>query len=87
MKQLSFIVEVEKSTSDDQILQCFKDSMEQGKGCWLSRKQIAILCERKVTPSLINRLEKLVDSGALQKDQFELRNKARGYAYALKGCE
>lgn len=83
MVQLSFMYEVKKPTSDDLILECAKVSVESGLGRWVSRSQIARFCGRKVTPSLIDKIEKLVEAGKLEKDSFELRNKAVGYAYAI----
>lgn len=83
MQQLSFMFDVKQPTSDDLILECAKASAEQGFGRWVSRTQIAKYCDRKVTPSLINRIEKLVQAGKLEKDTFQLPNKAIGYVYAI----
>jgi hypothetical protein len=53
---------------------------------WATRKQIADAVGRRVTPSLITRIERMVAEGLLEKRIFTLRNNARGYQYrAVEG--
>lgn len=55
---------------------------------WLSRKQIADAIGRRVTPGLVERIERLVKECKLERRVFELPNKAKGYEYrALESGE
>jgi hypothetical protein len=48
---------------------------------WATRKSIADALGRKVTPSLVARIERLVSEGKLEKQVFTMRNNAQGYQY------
>lgn len=55
---------------------------------WATRKQIADFIGRKVTPSLVARIECMVKERLLERDVFTLRNGAQGYKYrALESGE
>lgn len=55
---------------------------------WLSRRQIAATVGRKVTPSFVARLERMVAECKLERRVFTLANKAQGYEYrALESDE
>jgi len=82
MKQLSFLFDVSAETTADTIMNAFDHDL--ALGCeFLTRSRIAFLCERKVTPSLIKKIEALVDSGLLEKSVFELRNGVHGFQYRI----
>jgi len=82
MRQLTFLFDVSTETTSDTILNAFAHDHEIG--CeFLSRSRIAFLCERKVTPSLIKKIEALVDNGTLEKSVFKLRNGVHGFQYRI----
>lgn len=55
---------------------------------WATRKQIADAVGRRVTPSLVARIERMVTECLLERDVFTLRNGAQGYKYrALESGE
>jgi len=82
MKQASFMVNVLAETTPDVILNAFAHDAALGYE-YLTRKRIAVLCERKVSPTLIAKIEALVETGVLEKTRFVMRNKAIGYQYRL----
>lgn len=55
--------------SDEDVLLAFTDADE-----WLSRRQLADRVWRKVTPSLVERLERLVGEGKLKRQHHQLNN-------------
>lgn len=83
MIQLSFVLPIQNPTNDDLVLEFALWAKSSGKTKWVTRSQIAEYCGRKVTPTLINRIEKLVSEGKLEKDTFQLPNKAIGFVYAI----
>jgi len=82
MKQQSFLLDALAETTPDVILNAFAHDAELGYE-YLTRKRIAVLCERKVSPTLIAKIENLVQSGVLEKSHFTMRNKAIGFQYRL----
>jgi len=48
-----------------------------------SRRQIALGVGRKVTPSLVERMERLVRENKIVKEEFTLRNGAPVFGYML----
>lgn len=48
---------------------------------WLSRKEIANLVGRKVTPGLVARIERLVEQRWLEREVRTARNGVQGYVY------
>lgn len=48
---------------------------------WATRKQIADALGRSVHPALVNRIERLVSEGKIEREVFTLRNNAQGYRY------
>lgn len=83
MIQLSSVLPIQNPTNDDLVLEFALWAKNSGKTKWVTRAQIAEYCGRKVTPTLINRIEKLVAEGKLEKDTFQLPNKAIGFVYAI----
>jgi len=81
--QLSFVLPIQNPTSDDLVLEFALWAKNSGKTKWVTRSQIAEYCGRKVTPTLIKRIEKLVTEGKLDKEMFQLPNKATGFVYAI----
>lgn len=63
---------------DDSMVLSIWDTMPER---FFTRRAIAEAVGRKVTPSLIQRIERLTDEGKLLREVFELPNKARGYRY------
>lgn len=51
---------------------------------WLTRKQIAEAVGRKVTPHLVQRIERMVTEGSLARETFTLGNGAQGYTYRAR---
>lgn len=62
--------------SDEDVLLSFTDPDE-----WLSRRQLADRVWRKVTPSLAERLERLVGEGKLAKQSINLTNGMKMFFY------
>lgn len=65
-----------EALSDDDVLLCFSSTDEI-----LSRRQIAERLWRQVTPSFINRLERLVTEGKLHRRADTLRNGLQMFWY------
>lgn len=63
---------------DDKIVLSIWDTMPNS---FFTRRAIASALGRKVTPSLIQRIERLTNEGLLICERFELPNRARGYRY------
>jgi hypothetical protein len=55
--------------TDERLLSVFQNTEE-----WLSRRQIADRLNRKKTPSLIERIERLADEGHLRRAATDLPN-------------
>jgi len=62
--------------SDEDVLLAFTEPDE-----WLSRRQLADRVWRKVTPSLSERLERLVGEGKLLKQAIDLTNGMKMFFY------
>jgi len=62
--------------SDEDVLLAFTEPDE-----WLSRRQLADRVWRKVTPSLADRLERLVGEGKLVKQSIDLNNGMKMFFY------
>lgn len=62
--------------SDEDVLLAFTEPDE-----WLSRRQLADRVWRKVTPSFVERLERLVGEGKLLRQQADLRNGMQMFFY------
>ena len=69
-------------TTADTIMDAFAHDRALGSD-YLSRARIAYLCARKVTPTLIRKIEALVEAGVLERSVFLTRNKVQGYQYRI----
>lgn len=72
-RQLTF---ADTPVTDEKVLGAFASTEE-----WLSRNQIAKRLLRKKTPSLIARIERLVDEGHLRRGETELPNGNKMFWY------
>lgn len=80
-KQLGF-EDFQRPTTHDDILNAFAHDQRIGAE-WLTRRRIAQLCGRKVTPTMITLIEDLVKSGAIRREVWQWPNGAQGYRYRL----
>ena len=80
-KQLSF-EDYQRPTTHDVILNAFAHDQKLGLE-WLTRRRIAQLCGRRVTPTMIALIEDLVKSGAIRREVWKWPNGAHGYRYQL----
>jgi len=83
VKQMTLQERRNPTTADD-IIRAMKREHEQGTPS-LTRKDIAALVERKVTPRLITLIEELHERGTLQKGVAVWPNGVQGFVYALFG--
>ena len=80
--QMSFEKRQGATTKED-ILAVMKHSKEVGI-LMLSRREIAQLVARKVTPRLISLIEELHTDGVIMRGLYVLPNGAQAYTYVLK---
>ena len=73
-------------TTADDIVRAMRREHENGAKS-LTRRDIAALVARKVTPRLIGLIEELHADGKIARGVEIWPNGVSGYVYALKGCE
>ena len=83
VKQMTLADRKNPTTVED-IMRVMKKEHENGVPC-LTRRDIAQLVERRVTPRLIGLIESLYEQGKLQRGLRVWPNGAQGYVYALFG--
>lgn len=76
--QMKLPTPVGSAVTDNDILRVVREAYPEA----LSRRGIADAVGRRVTPTIINRIERLSASGCLVRDTQTWPNGARGYVYS-----